>query len=226
MISNKILMLFSVSIFSSGASFAEVANYPQQNQQVQYQYQNPNGATQYQNQNPAQYQHQNPYGAGQYQNQNSSQYQNQSQNQNQNQNQNTATKLQNIALTPEMVKQQKDIDNSDKYALEWLAVVDKGDFGNAYDMTTKALQFTMPRNEWVVMIQAMKGSLGQVTERKVIDIRTAKDPKGAPQGDYMIFIYETTFSNGKKATEILSLQEHIGVWRVYSYTLSGQTITN
>ncbi len=214
MITNKILMLFSLSIFSAGASFAAVANDPQQNQQIQYQ-------------NPAQYQNQNPYGAGQYQNQNSPQYQNQNQNQNQNQaqNQNTAAKPQNIALTPEMVKQQKDIDNSDRYALEWLAVVDKGDFGNAYDMTTKALQFTMPRNEWVPMMKAMKGSKGEVTERKVIDIRTAKDPKGAPQGDYMIFIYETTFSNGKKATEILSLQEYNGVWRVYSYTLSGQTIT-
>jgi hypothetical protein len=193
---NKILMLFSVSVLSAGASFAAVESYQQQNQQVQYQ--NPYGKTQNQYQNPAL---------------------------NQNQNQNVAAQPQNRALTPEMIKQQKDIDTSDKYAMEWLAIVDKGDFNTAYGMATKALQLTIPQNEWVTMMQVMKGSLGQVTERKVIDIRTAKDPAGAPQGDYMIFVYETTFSSGKKATEIISLQEYNGVWRVYSYTLSGQTIT-
>ncbi len=187
MITNKILMLFSISILTAGMSSADATGYTQQNQAVQNQNQNPNI--------------------------------------NQNTNQNTATQQQNVALTPEMIKQQKDIDDSDKYAQEWLAIVDKGDFSTAFDMSTKALQLTIPKNEWVMLMQTMKGSLGAVTERKIIDIRTAKDPKGAPEGDYMIFIFETTFASGKKATELMSLQEYNGVWRIYSYTLSGQTIT-
>lgn len=128
----------------------------------------------------------------------------------------------NVTLTPEMLQQQKDIDASDKFAAEWLKVVDKGDFGTSYEMATKALKFTIPRNEWIELLKVMKGSHGAVLDRKIVDIRTAKNPKGAPAGDYMIFIYDTTFADGKKGVEILSLQEFEGVWRVYTYTLSAQ----
>ncbi len=129
---------------------------------------------------------------------------------------------QNVPLTPEMEKQQRDIDTSAKYAQQWFLVVDKGDYGTSYDMATRALQGTVSRNEWIQYLNTMKGSHGQVVRRQVVDIRTAKDPSGAPAGDYMVFVTQVNFASGQKGTEIITLQEDNNVWRVYSYTLSAQ----
>jgi hypothetical protein len=83
------------------------------------------------------------------------------------------------------------------------------------------LQYTMKRKEWEDLMNTTRKPLGRVSQRIVEDIRTAKDPQGAAPGDYMIFIYNTTFSKGP-AKEILTLQENHGTWHIFTYTISAQ----
>lgn len=116
---------------------------------------------------------------------------------------------------------QKNIFASQKAADAWLQMLDADNYGASWDRASKALQYTMKRKEWQDLMNATRKPLGKVSQRVVEDIRIAKDPQGAAPGDYMIFIYNTTFNKGH-TKEIITLQEFNGSWNVFTYTLSAQ----
>ena len=116
---------------------------------------------------------------------------------------------------------QKNIFASQKVADAWLKTMDADNYGASWDNASRALQYTMKRKEWEDLMNTTRKPLGRVSQRIVEDIRTAKDPQGAAPGDYMIFIYNTTFSKGP-AKEILTLQENHGTWHIFTYTISAQ----
>jgi hypothetical protein len=113
----------------------------------------------------------------------------------------------------------------DKAALEaslkasgdWLHGVDSGSYGPSWDQGATIFKMTMKRDEWNTYLTKIRKPLGSVVSREVVDQRVSKDPKGLPKGDYMVMIYNTKFSSGKSATELVTLQDEEGSWRVMGY---------
>lgn len=113
------------------------------------------------------------------------------------------------------------VDSSQQAAEAWLKIVDQGSYGNSWDAGALPLRLVMSRKEWMLSLDTMRKPLGRPVQRKVEDIRLAQDPKGLARGNYMIFIYDTSFANGHQAQEILTLQQsNDGQWRVLTYLVS------
>ena len=124
----------------------------------------------------------------------------------------------NAPLDPALAKE---VNASQVAAEAWLKIVDQGSYGNSWDAAALPLRLTMTRKEWISSVQAMRKSMGHLVERKVADIRLAQNPKNLARGNYMVFIFQTSFSSGHVAREILTLQQSgEGQWRVLTYMLS------
>lgn len=113
------------------------------------------------------------------------------------------------------------VDASVQAAEAWLKIVDQGSYGNSWDAAALPLRLTMSRKEWMLSLDTMRKGLGHPVDRKVADIRLAQDPKGLARGNYMIVIFETTFTGGHLAKEIVTLQQsNNGQWNVMTYLVS------
>jgi len=102
-------------------------------------------------------------------------------------------------------------------AEKWVGLLDEGKFDIAYTQTSLLMQKTVDQKEWVYLMDVSRKPLGKVKARTLGDIRTAKNPKGLPEGDYMVVYYKSNFANRHEGEELLTLTHGDGSWRVLTY---------
>lgn len=103
----------------------------------------------------------------------------------------------------------------------WLDMLDKGKYEESWDTGSLMFRNTIKKKEWKRAMNQMRKPLGSALSRSILDIRTAKDPKGLPAGDYLVFFYKTAFANKKEAHELITLvQEKDGQWKVLTYEVN------
>lgn len=133
-----------------------------------------------------------------------------------------ATKVQQA---PQEKKEQAQLDqdlaDTANVSSQWLKLIDEGKYGESWDYGSKTFQFTIKRDEWVKAEEKLRKPLGSYVSRKLIEQRTAKNPKGLPAGDYMVLYYKSSFSNRPEANELITMvRESDGKWRVLTYHVS------
>jgi hypothetical protein len=125
------------------------------------------------------------------------------------------------AFAATMVNQQtvdKYVADTQKVVNTWLAVADQGNYGESWDQASSLLKKTMPKNEWITVMNTLRKPLGSVKSRKIIDIGTSENPKNLPPGEYMVYYYNTAFANKDNGQELITLElGNDNVWRVMTY---------
>lgn len=123
-----------------------------------------------------------------------------------------------VATDAAITETTKNKEDSAKAAQEWLAIVDKGNFADSWENGSVVMKLRIPKNTWVTLLEAMHKGKGNTIERKILEQRPAVDPKGLPQGEYMVIVYNTKFSNKADAKELVTLVlESSGQWKVLTY---------
>lgn len=113
---------------------------------------------------------------------------------------------------------EKYVADSQKVVDAWLLLADQGRYGESWDAGSTTFKMTISRNEWIKAMETLRRPLGAVRSRKIIDIGNAENPKGLPQGEYMVYFYETQFDHKPKASELLTLVlESDNQWRLLTY---------
>jgi uncharacterized protein DUF4019 len=103
-------------------------------------------------------------------------------------------------------------------ARKWLALLDAGKFGVAWDASSAHLKSVVTRQKWVTEITKARKPLGKLRTRKPEKFARAHSLPGAPDGDYSIVEFESVYANGKQATEqVIWMFEADSVWRVSGY---------
>lgn len=106
---------------------------------------------------------------------------------------------------------------SEAAAQAWLKLVDEEHYVDSWNAASQILQFTMPRDEWVRVLNSVRRPKGLVSTRTLLNQIPAKDPRNMAPGNYMIILYQTSFS-ARNAKELLTLyQGQDGNWRVVTY---------
>lgn len=105
-------------------------------------------------------------------------------------------------------------------AQSWVQLLDKSQFGQSWDQASAITKQTISKDEWVHILDKTRKPLGTVKSREVLDQRTAKDPQGLPQGDYVVMVYKTVFAKST-ASELVTLYLEDGHWRVVTYQVGG-----
>ena len=108
--------------------------------------------------------------------------------------------------------------NAQKAADAWLAMVDEGQYLKSWQHTSSYFQNFVDENQWGKVINSVRKPLGEVLSRKAISQNYTKTVPGAPDGEYVVIQYETSFKNKASAIETVTPSlEKDGIWRVSGY---------
>jgi hypothetical protein len=101
----------------------------------------------------------------------------------------------------------------------WLALVDKGQYDQSWETAAEAFKKGVNKTNWVNSLTGGRKPLGDVKSRKLKSQQYTKALPGAPDGQYVILQYETSFANKASAVETITPMLDNGPWKVSGYYL-------
>ena len=104
-------------------------------------------------------------------------------------------------------------------AEKWLALLDAGDYGKAWDQAAKTFRERVKREQWVESLPKTRGALGAAKSRTVEVSSFKPSLPGMPAGDYVTVRFSTNFEKKNDAQELVTLVLEDGAWRPLGYGL-------
>jgi Protein of unknown function (DUF4019) len=103
-------------------------------------------------------------------------------------------------------------------AVEWLALVDDEKYKESWDAASPLLRNAVTKQKFAQMSAAARKPLGKLVSRDLKSAQYATSLPGAPDGQYVVIRYATSFENKKSATETITpMLDKDGKWRVSGY---------
>lgn len=100
----------------------------------------------------------------------------------------------------------------------WLALVDKGEYQESWQQAAQFFKNAVDQNQWENSMIAYRKPLGNVLSRKLIFKKYTNTLPGAPDGEYVVIQYRTSFENKASAVETVTpMLDTDGYWRVSGY---------
>jgi hypothetical protein len=103
-------------------------------------------------------------------------------------------------------------------AERWLALADNGTFTENWKSASPMLQQSVSQEKWSAALDQVRKPLGALTSRKLSTAKREKSLPGAPDGDYVVMQFQTSFANKKEATEtVTATLDKDGTWKIAGY---------
>ena len=100
----------------------------------------------------------------------------------------------------------------------WLSLVDEGNYAESWNQASALFKGAVTKHRWQQSLKAARAPLGKLMVRKLKSKQYTKTLPGAPDGEYIVIQYETTFENKKSAVETVTpMLDKDGKWRVSGY---------
>jgi hypothetical protein len=105
-----------------------------------------------------------------------------------------------------------------KSAQAWLELVDSEKYGESWEAAAEYFKSAISKDKWQETIPAVRKPLGKTISRELKSQRYATSLPGAPDGEYVVIQYKTSFENKKSAIETITpMLDKDGKWRVSGY---------
>lgn len=103
-------------------------------------------------------------------------------------------------------------------AKEWLALVDSRHYGQSWKQAAGYFRTAVTKEQWRDSLMAVRTPLGRVRTREFHNAVYKTSLPGAPDGEYIVIQFKTSFENKKSAVETVTpMLEKDGRWRVSGY---------
>ena len=103
-------------------------------------------------------------------------------------------------------------------ATSWLELVDIGKYSKSWDESASYFRSVINKETWVNQIRSVRVPLGKVNSRSFKSSKYYTSLPGAPDGEYVVIQYTTSFENKKSSTETITpMLDSDGNWRVSGY---------
>ena len=103
-------------------------------------------------------------------------------------------------------------------AESWLALVDSGKYAESWDEASQLFKQKVTKPQWQSAIQSARSPLGKIVSRKLLSANYTQTLPGAPDGEYVVIQYQSSFENKKSAVETITpMKDKDGQWRVSGY---------
>lgn len=102
-------------------------------------------------------------------------------------------------------------------AIEWLEVVDSGNYAESWDKAAPYFQSQLSSDEWVQALDKARTPLGKMITRVVTESSSRKSLPGVPDGDYVVVVFSTIFEHKRSATETVTVSKIDDGWRAVGY---------
>jgi hypothetical protein len=101
-------------------------------------------------------------------------------------------------------------------AQKWL--IDSGKYEDSWSEAAGFFKNAVKKDEWVRAMDAYRKPIGKTVSRKLKSTYYEKSMPGAPDGEYYVIEFESSFENKKSATETVTpILDKGGQWRVSGY---------
>lgn len=125
-----------------------------------------------------------------------------------------------IMVTPWMFTQNKVAAEGQRVAENWLALVDAGDYAASWDQAASYFKAAITKEQWQKTISNSRGEFGKLLSRKVKSAQHTTSLPGAPDGQYVVIQFDTSFENKKSAVETVTpMLDKDGQFRVSGYLI-------
>jgi len=103
-------------------------------------------------------------------------------------------------------------------AEKWLGIVDEGKYGESWKEAAGYFRNAVKQDQWEQAMQAVRKPLGKLVSRKMKSTTYKTALPGAPDGQYVVIEFETSFENKKSAKETVTpMMDKDGKWHVSGY---------
>jgi len=100
----------------------------------------------------------------------------------------------------------------------WLAMIDAGKYADSWQEAAPLLKTHVTQDQWTKMVGPVRDPLGKVLSRKLKSATYTKTLPGAPDGEYVVIQYDTSFEHKQSAVETITpMLDKDGKWRVSGY---------
>ncbi len=105
-----------------------------------------------------------------------------------------------------------------KVSKAWLDLVDSGKYDTSWEEAAMYFKNSVKKEEWISTIKVVRDPFGKLLKRTFKSKQSVQSLPGAPDGDYLIIQYDSSFENKKSAVEtVIPMLDKDGKWRVSGY---------
>ena len=103
-------------------------------------------------------------------------------------------------------------------AQAWLARIDSGSYATSWKEASGYFRGASTEKGWVDALTGVRKPLGNLVSRKLAKSQNAQSLPGAPDGNYVVMQFDTSFANKKSAVETVTfIEEKDGKWKAPGY---------
>jgi hypothetical protein len=100
----------------------------------------------------------------------------------------------------------------------WLSLFDEGNYSASWNEAAQLFKGAITLEQWEATLEVFRSPLGRVIARELRSRQYTRTLPGAPDGDYVVIQYETSFEYKKVAIETITpMLDKDGQWRVAGY---------
>ena len=99
----------------------------------------------------------------------------------------------------------------------WVSLVDARRWNDSWTETGSLFKSQMPQERWASTIAPVREPLGPVSSRALKSVTKSNSLPGAPDGEYEVVQFQTSFANKSDATETVVLAHEETGWKVDGY---------
>ena len=100
----------------------------------------------------------------------------------------------------------------------WLALVDSGKYPGSWQEASQIFKAAVTKEQWQSALRGSRDPLGKMLSRKLKSATYTKTLPGAPDGEYVVIQYESSFEHKQSAVETVTpTLDKDGKWRVSGY---------
>ncbi len=99
----------------------------------------------------------------------------------------------------------------------WLKLIDAGQYGASWDEASAMFRKAVSRPAWEQQARAAREPLGKVMARKLASKQLTHELPGAPDGTYVVLVYDTRFEHKERGHETVTVMLDGGRFRGAGY---------
>lgn len=100
----------------------------------------------------------------------------------------------------------------------WLLLLDRKDWGRAWETSSSVFRQTVPLPAWMDGIPKVRADLGSFVERTPAESAYKTTLAGRPDGEYVTVIFLTKFDKREVQEVVTTVRDTDGKWRVTGYS--------
>jgi hypothetical protein len=100
----------------------------------------------------------------------------------------------------------------------WLVLVDSGKYVESWQQAAQYFKNAVTKEKWEGAMHGTREPLGKMLSRKLRSAQYTTSLPGAPDGEYVVIQYESSFEHKQSAVEtVTAMLDKDGQWRVSGY---------